>query len=147
MSKVVGGTTALPSLSVRLLSVRPDVSFTITFISLMGLSSLSVTVTIILLSTVISLPSGSSTLNFSSSYLIKAPGITPFSSSTVILFPFTSALPSLSVISSERGGTVILPFSSVIPFLSFSEASLTVTLTSLTATPSLSRTVTEILFA
>ena len=147
MSKVVGGTTALPSLSVRLLSVCPDVSFTTTFISLMGFSSLSVTVTVILFSTVSSLPSGSSTLSLSSSYLIKAPEMTSFSSSTVILFPFTTALPSLSVISSERGGTVILPFSSVIPFLSFSEESLTVTLTSLTATPSLSRTVTEILFA
>ena len=147
MSKVVGGTTALPSLSVRLLSVRPEVSFTTTFISLMGLSSLSVTVTIILLSTVISLPSGSSTLSLSSSYLIKAPGITPFASSTVILFPFTTALPSLSVISSERGGTVIIPFSSVMPTRSFSETSLTVTDISLTATPSLSRTVTRILFS
>ena len=64
-----------------------------------------------------------------------------------MLQPFTTALPSLSVISSERGGTTIVPFSSVFAVYDLSAISFTVTLTSATGLPIESRTVTVMRFA
>ena len=95
----VGGTIAIPSSFVRLVSVLSVLSLTVTDISFTGLSSASVTVTEILFARSSTLPSGSTTLILPSTNSRYALAIGAFSSAITTLYPDTTAFPSTSVIS------------------------------------------------
>ena len=99
LEQFVGGTIAIPSSFVRLVSVLSVLSLTVTDISFTGLSSLSVTVTEILFARSSTLPSGSTTLILPSTNSRYALAIGAFSSAITTLYPDTTALPLASVIS------------------------------------------------
>ena len=148
----MGGTVTFPFSSVTstaaFASPSAAVSVIATVIPLTGLSSLSVTTTLILFSMSILFASGSLTDNLPSSEIVmNALAIGAFSSVTTTLYPLTLPTPFSSVISSFKGGTTIFPFSSVLSVKLFSVLSETVTEISFCGFPSLSVTVTVMRFA
>ena len=137
-SMFVGGTVAFPFSSVRFVSVLSVLSVNVTDISLTPTPSASVTVAVILLLMSITEVSGRITLIFPSTISIYAFAIGCVSSAITILRLFTTALPSLSVISLFIGGTIAFPFSSEITVSTFLLPSVNVTLIPGTTAPSAS---------